>query len=91
MKVSAIYCSFHSARNSFGSDDGSLQPSIWLSKLSSIMQKPAKCSTSLDGPSGVGRIEFFAQFLQYTALSSQPASHVAAMIKAYRNHYCCQS
>ena len=89
--VAAIYCSFHSASNSCGSDEGSLQPSIWLRKLSSMLQKPAKCSTSLDGPLGVARIEFFAQFLQYTALSTQPAPHVAVMRKAYSHHYGCQS
>ena len=89
--VAAIYRSFHSASHSCGSDEGSLQTSIWLPKLSSILQKPAKCSTSLDGPLGVVRIEFFAQFLQYTALSTQPATHVAVMRKAHSHHYGSQS
>ena len=35
--VSTIYCSFHSASHSCGSDEGSLQPSLWLPKLNSIL------------------------------------------------------
>ena len=35
--VSIIYCSFYSASHSCGSDEGSLQPSLWLPKLSSIL------------------------------------------------------
>ena len=89
--VSTIYRSFHSASHSCGSDEGSLQPSLWLPKLSSILQKLAKCSTALHGPLGVAPIEFFAQFLQYTALSTQPATHVAVMREAYSHHYGCQS
>ena len=121
--VSTIYCSFHSASHSCRSDEGSLQPSLWLPKLSSKLQKLAKCSTallgplgeeslqsslwlpklscilqklakfstSLHGPLGVERIEFFAQFLQYTALSTQPETHVAVIRKAYSHHYGCQS
>ena len=89
--VSTIHCSFHSASHSCGSDEGSLQPSLWLPKLSSILQKLAKCSTALHGPLGVAPIEFFTQFLQYTALSTQPATHVAVMREAYRHHYGCQS
>ena len=89
--VSTIYCSFHSASHSCGSDEGSLQPSLWLPKLSSILQKLAKCSTALHGPFGVAPIEFFNQFLQYTALSTQPATHVAVMTEAYSHHYGCQS
>ena len=71
--VSTIYCSFHSTSHSCGSDEGSLKPSLWLPKLSSILQKLAKCSTALHEPLGVAPIEFFTQFLQYTALSTQPA------------------
>ena len=48
--VSTIYCSFHSARHSCGSDEGSLQPSLWQPRLSSQFQKLAKCSTALLGP-----------------------------------------
>ena len=74
-----------------GSDEGSLQPSLWLPKLSGILQKLAKCSTALHGPLGVAAIEFITQFLQYTALSTQPATHVAVMREAYSHHYGCQS
>ena len=59
--VSTIYCSFHSASHSCGSDEGSLQPSLWLPKLSSILQKLAKYSTALHGPLGVAPIDFFTQ------------------------------
>ena len=59
--VSPIYCSFHTGSHSCGSDEGSLQPSLWLPRLSSILQKLAKCSTALHGTSGVAAIEFFAQ------------------------------
>ena len=48
--VSTIYCSFHSASHSCGSDQESLQPSLWLPKLSSILQQLAKCSRGLHGP-----------------------------------------
>ena len=92
--VSAIYCSFHSASHSCRSDEGSLQPSLWLPKLSSILQKFAKCSRALHAFSRVryfAKIEFFFQFLQYTALSTQPATHVAVMWEAYSHHYGCQS
>ena len=89
--VSTIYCSFHSASHSCGSDEGSLQPSIWIPKLSSILQKLAKCSTALHAPLGVTPLEFSAQFLQYTALSTQPATHVAVMREAYSHHYGRQS
>ena len=92
--VSTIYCSFHSASHLCGSDEGSLQPSLWLPKLSSILQKLAKCSTALHASSRVryvAPIEFFVQFLQYTALSTQPATHVAVMREAYSFHYGCQS
>ena len=89
--VSIIYCTFHSASHSCGSDEESLQPSLWLPKLSSILQKLAKCSTALHGPLGVAPIEFFTQFLQYTALSTQPATHVAVMREAYSHQYGCQS
>ena len=85
------YCSFHSDSDSCGSDEGSLQPSLWLPKLTSILQKLAKCSTALHLTSGVVPIEFFAQLLQYTALSTQPAIHVAVMREAYSHHYGCQS
>ena len=88
--VSTIYCSFHSASHSFGSDEGSLQPSLWLPKLSSILQQLAKCSRGLHGPLGVALIEFFPQFHQYTALSTQPATHAAVMREAYSHHYGCQ-
>ena len=89
--VSKIYRSFHSTSHSCGSDEGSLQPSLWLPKLSSILQKLAKCSTALHAPLGVAPIEFFTQFLQYTTLSTQPATHVAVMREAYSHHYGCQS
>ena len=89
--VSIIYCSFHSASHSFGSDEGSLQPSFWLPKLSSILQKLAKCSTALHRPLGFAPIEFFTQFLQCTTLSTQPATHVAVMMEAYSHYYGCQS
>ena len=94
--VSTIYCSFHSASHSSGSDEGSLQPLLWLPKLNSILQKLAKWSTALHEPLGVryvriAPIEFFVEFLQYTALSAQPATHVAVMREAYSHHYGCQS
>ena len=92
--VSTIYCSFHSASHSCGSDEGSLQPSLWLPKSNSILQKLAKCSTVLHASSRVryvAPIEFFTQFLQYAALSTQPATHVAMMREAYSHHYGCQS
>ena len=89
--VSIIYCTFHSASHSCGSDEGSLQPSLWLPKLSSILQKLAKCSTALNVPLGVVSIELFTQLLQYTAFSTQPATHVAVMREAYSHHYGCQS
>ena len=88
--VSTIYCSFHSASHSCGSDEGSLRLSLWLPKLSSILQKLTKFSTALHAPLGVVPIEFFAQFLQYTALSTHPATHVAVMREAYSHHYGCQ-
>ena len=88
---STIYCSFHSANHSCGSAEGSLHPSLWLAKLISILQKLAKCGRPLDGPLGVAPIEFFTQFLQYTALSTQPATHVAVMREAYSDHYGWQS
>ena len=88
--VSIIYFYFHSASHSCRSDERSLQPSLWLPKLSSILQKLAKCSTSLHRPLGVAPIEFFSQFVQYTALSTQPATHVAVMREGYRHHYGCQ-
>ena len=92
--VSTLYCSFCSASHSCGSDEGSLQPSLWPPKLSSILQKLAKCSTAMHGPLGVAPIEFSTQFLQYTALSTQPATHVAVMREAYTSyshHYGCIS
>ena len=51
--VSIINCAFHSASHSCGSDEGSLQPSLWPPKLSSILQKLAKCSPALHAPLGV--------------------------------------
>ena len=89
--VSTIYCSFHSASHSCGSDEGSLQLSSWLPKLSSILQKLAKCSTALRSRLGFTPIEFLTQFLQYTALSTQPATHLAVMWEAYSHHYGCES
>ena len=71
--VSTIYCSFHSASHSCGSDEGSLQPSLWLRKLSSILQKLAKCSATLYGPFGVVPIEFSFSF--YNILLFHSASH----------------
>ena len=91
ISVSTIYCFFHLASHSCGSDEGSLQPSLWLPNLSSILQKLAKCSTTFHRPLGFTPIEFFTQFLQYTALSTQPATHVAVMREAYSHHYGCQS
>ena len=88
--VSTIYCSFHSANHSCGIDKGGLQPSLWLPKLSSILQKLAKCSRALHASSRVryvATIEFFTQFLQHTALSTQPATHVTVMREAYSHHY----
>ena len=92
--VSTIYCSFHSASHSCGSDKGSLHPSLWLPKLSSILQKLAKCRRPLHVSSQVRNavpIEFFFKFLQYTSLSTRPATHVAMMKEAYSHHYGCQS
>ena len=89
--VSTIYCSFHSASHSCGSDEGSLQSSLWLPKLSSILQKLQNAAQFLHRPLRVAPIEFFTQFLQYTALSIQPATHVAVMREAYSHHYGCQS
>ena len=88
--VSTIYSSFHSASHSCDSDEGSLRPTLWLPKLSSILQKLAKCSTALHGPLGVAPIDFFTQFLQYTALSTQPATHVTVMREACSHHHGCQ-
>ena len=45
--VSTLYCSFCSAGHSCGSDEGSLQPSLWLPKVNSILQKLAKRSIAL--------------------------------------------
>ena len=73
--VSTLYCSFHSASHSCGSDEGSLQPLLWLPKFSSILQKLEKCSTALHRSPGFPPIDFFTQFPQYTALSTQPATH----------------
>ena len=56
--VSTIYCSFHLASHSCGSDEGSLQPSLWLPKLSNILQNLAKCRTTSHGPLRVAPIEF---------------------------------
>ena len=92
--VSTIYCYFQSASHSCGSDEGSLQPSLWLPKLSSIFQKLPKCSTALHASSRVryiAPIEHLIEFLQYTALSTYSASHVAVMREAYSHHYGCQS
>ena len=94
--VSIIYCTFHSASHSCHSDDGSLQSSLWLPKLNSILRKLEKCNTALHAPLGVryvriAPIEFFVEFLQYPALSAQPATHVAVMREAYSHHYGCQS
>ena len=89
--VSAIYSSFNSASHSGGSDEGSLHPSLWLQKLGSILQKLAKCRTALHGLLRVAPIEFFTHFLQFTALSTQQATHVAVMREAYSHHYGCQS
>ena len=89
--VSTIYCSLHSANHSCGSDEGSLQPSLWLPNLSSILQKLTKCSTALLRSLGFAPIEFFTQFLQYTSLSTKPATHMAVMREAYSHHYGCQS
>ena len=89
--VSTIYYSFQSASHSCGSDEGSLQASLWLPKLSSILQKLAKCSTALHRPLGFAPIDLFTQFLQYTTVSTQPATHLAVMREAYSHHYGSQS
>ena len=92
--VSTIYCSFHSASHSCVSDEGSLQTSLWLPELSSILEKLAKCSRALHASSRVryvAPIEFFIEFLQDTALSTQPATLVAVVREAYSHHYGCQS
>ena len=54
-------------------------------KVSSILQNLAKCSKAIDAFSReryVVQIEFFDQFLQYTAFPTQPATHVAMMRQA---------
>ena len=89
--VSTIYYSFRSASHSCGSDEGSLQPSLWLTKFRSTLQKLTKCSTVLHAPLGIAPIECFVEFLQYIALYSQPATHVVVMSEAYSHHYGCQS
>ena len=94
--VSIIYCFFHSASHSCGSDEGSLQPSLWLPKLRRILQKLPKCSTALHGPfTSKVRENFtkrsFCSFLQYTVFSTEPATHVAVMREAYSHQYVCQS
>ena len=86
-----FFTQFRLAGHSCGSDEGSLQSSLWLPKLSSILQKLAKCSSALYAPLGVAPIEFFTQFLQYTALSTHPATHVAVTREAYSHNYGCQS
>ena len=91
LSFSTIYCSLNSASHSGGSDSGSLQPSLWQPKLSSLLQKLAKCTIDLHGLLGVLPIEFFTHFLQYTALSTQSATHVALTRDAYSPHYGCQS
>ena len=58
-----------------------LKQSLWLPKLGSILQKPAKCSTDLHAPLGVeyvriAPIECFVEFLKYTALSAQSSTHI---------------
>ena len=94
LSFSTIYCSLNAANHSCGSDEGSLQPSLWQPKLSSILQKLAKCCRALFASSLVSYIapiEFVFHLLQYTALSTQPATHVAVMREAYSHHYGCQS
>ena len=91
--VSTIYCSFGSASHLCGSDEGSLQPSLGLPKLNSILQELAKCIRALHASLRVryvAPIEFFAEFLQCTALSAQPDTHVVVMREAYSHHYGCQ-
>ena len=56
--VSAIYCSFHSASHSCGSDEGTLHTILCLQKFSSILQKLEKCSTTLHGHLGALPIVF---------------------------------
>ena len=85
--VSTIYCFFHSDGHSCGSDEESLQPSLWLPKESSILQKLVKYSTSSHNPLGVGPVDFFTQFLKYTNVSTPPPTHVAVMREAYSHHY----
>ena len=92
--VSTIYCLFHSASHSRGSCEGRLQPSLWLPRLSSILQTLANCSRALHPSSQVRYavpIEFFVKFLQYTPLSTLPDTHVAVLKEAYSHHYGCQS
>ena len=62
-------------------DEGSLQPSLWLPKLSSILQKLAKCSAALNESLGERYVRiapqgFFAGFLKYAALPAHPATHM---------------
>ena len=69
---------------------------IMAAKVEQLLQKPAKYSTALDSPLGlrylrIAPIEFFIEFLQYAALSTQPATHMAVMREAYGHHYGCQS
>ena len=72
--VSAIYCSFHSASHSCGSDEGSFQPSLWLPKLSSILKKLPRCSTSLHGHFECGANSIFNS-VSPIYCSFQSASH----------------
>ena len=61
--------------------------------MSSILLKLVKCSRALHASlrvRHVAPIECFAEFLLYTALSTQPATHVAVMREAYSHHYGCQ-
>ena len=88
--VSTIYGSFYSASHSCGSDQEA-NIHYYDSKVEKHITETCKSSTALHGPLGVAPIELFTQFLQYTALSTQPATHVAVMREAYSHHYSCQS
>ena len=58
--------------------------------MSSILQKLAECSKALRAWLGVKYVrisptEVFAQFLEYTTFSTEPATHVAVMSKVHKN------
>ena len=56
-------------------------------KVDHYIAETCKMQHSLHGTLGVVPIDIFTQFLQYTALSTQPFTHVAVMREAYSHHY----